>query len=213
MSEIFTIFGTAARVKGVKMQGEAQQRGLLAQIPAVDFGLQSFLQQLAGAQQQQAATVAAANYNAKTAMEDAVIAREQAQAEAKQITRSNLLRLGSLRAAAGASGVTASGSVIDVVGDLVTQGELAYQNALYIGELKARGFESDAHLESLRAQSAYSAASLIQAQAGTARAAAEYEKEQLRIRAKEVGKATKLGVTTTILGGAEKVFSSFENRV
>lgn len=203
-----SIAGTALSAYGAYRQGKAAERSLAMQGPGIDFGLQGFLQQLQAQQMQHQATIAAAQFNARVSMQDAAIARDQAIAEAKQITRSNLLRLGSLRAAAGASGVTTN-SFTDVIGDLVTQGELERQQALYIGDLKVRGHQIDAHLEGLRARAAYSAMSLLPAQAETARSAAAYEKYVLRERIRNQRRATKLGVATTLLGGAANAYSAY----
>lgn len=210
MSFLLSAAGTAVQARGQQLQAESSARGFEAQIPGVDFGLQGFLAQLQGVQQQQAATIQAANFNAKIAMQDAMIARDQARAEAVQTNRSNLLRMGSLNAAAGASGITYSGSVVDVVGDLVAQGELARQNALYLGELQARGHEIDAHVESLRARAAYSAAGLVSQQAGVAIEAADYEKRVLRMKAAEARRAGKWAVAGTLLSGAQDTVDQFE---
>lgn len=110
-----------------------------------------------GARQQARAQEQAANYNATVAEQNAEIAREQAALRAQQIERENRLRLGATLAAAGASGVATEGTVIDVVGDLVTQGELERQQALYEGELRARGFTIDRDLSRSRARGARSA--------------------------------------------------------
>lgn len=111
-----------------------------------------------GAKRQAAAQEQAADYNAEVAEQNADIAREQAALRAEQIDRENRLRLGATRAAAGASGISSgAGTVIDVVGDLVTQGELQRQEALYEGELRARGFTIDRDLSRSRARGARSA--------------------------------------------------------
>lgn len=111
-----------------------------------------------GARQQAKAAEQAADYNAEVAEQNAGIAREQAALRAQQIDRENRLRLGATKAAAGASGISGgAGTVIDVVGDLVTQGELQRQEALYEGELRARGFTIDRDLSRAEGRNARSA--------------------------------------------------------
>lgn len=94
------------------------------------------------------AAEAAANFNAQVAEQNATIAREQAAAKAKQIDRENYLRLGAIRAAQGKNGGAAgAGSVLDVLSDAAAQGELDKQNALYSGEMAARGYTNTANLD------------------------------------------------------------------
>ena len=98
---------------------------------------------------------AAANYNAQVNAQNAVIARQQAEAQARQIERENYLRLGAIRANQGASGGAGDeGSVLDVLGDVAAQGELERQQALYQGELKARGYTNSATLDRYSASTA-----------------------------------------------------------
>lgn len=110
-----------------------------------------------GALRQGRAAQQSANHNAAIADRNAQIARQQAGQEAAQIARENRLRLGAARAKAGASGVTIEGSVVDVLGDLVSQGELTRQQALYRGEIRAMGFADTAGLERARGKGAKSA--------------------------------------------------------
>lgn len=101
-----------------------------------------------GALQQGSAASNAASYNARVAQQNAKIARDQASMQAQQADRENYLRLGSLRANAGASGGdVGQGSVLDVIGDVAAQGELEKQNILYRGELAARGYGNTAALD------------------------------------------------------------------
>ena len=94
------------------------------------------------------------------ARETAGIVESQARAKAAQTERANRLRLGSIRAAAGASGGRAySGSIIDILSDVAGQGELDRQNVLFEGELnkrsaleEARGYAKTALLDRKRAE-------------------------------------------------------------
>src|SRR5574341_196071 len=75
-----------------------------------------------GAYQQGAAARKASNFNAAVARQNAIVATGQAKAKAAQIERENILRLGLIRANQGASGGTMEGSVLDVIGDVASQG-------------------------------------------------------------------------------------------
>lgn len=106
-----------------------------------------------GALRQGQAASSAAKFNAQVAQQNAQIARNNAQARAAQEARESYLRLGAIRAAAGGSGVASDeGSVLDVLGDAAAQGELARQQALYQGELQARGYTNTANLDESRAE-------------------------------------------------------------
>lgn len=90
----------------------------------------------------------AADFNSKVARNQALfhrqnaeLARRQASLQARKEDRLTRLRLGSIKAAAGASGGSQVGSVLDVLGDAAEQGELERQNALFEGEISARGHE------------------------------------------------------------------------
>lgn len=93
-----------------------------------------------GALREGKAAEQAGKFNARVAEENAQVAMQLARQEATQIERDNTLRLGAIRAQAGATGVTFSGSVIDLIGDVAAQGELQRQNAIFRGTLEARGF-------------------------------------------------------------------------
>lgn len=94
------------------------------------------------------AAEAAASFNARVAEQNAEASRAQARQQAQQIDRDNYMRLGAIRAAQGKSGGEAGqGSVLDVLGDVAAQGELEKQNAIYGGEMAARGYTNTASLE------------------------------------------------------------------
>jgi hypothetical protein len=111
----------------------------------------------AGAVQSANAQKSAANYNAKIAEQNAVIAQQQTDADLAQQRRSSSKALGDMRAAFSASGVTWEGSPLDVLEDSVRQSELERQNIQYQGELRKRGYANDARLERARGQNAQTA--------------------------------------------------------
>ena len=100
-----------------------------------------------GAIQQGKAQQAAATFNAITSMQDETMARSEALLQAQQTQRETVLRLGTIRANQGASGGTAEGSVLDVIGDVAKQGELERQYQIYRGEERARGYKNTAELD------------------------------------------------------------------
>jgi hypothetical protein len=97
--------------------------------------------------QQGKAQQAAATFNAITSMQDATMARSEAMLQAQQTQRETVVRLGAIRANQGASGGTAEGSVLDVIGDVARQGELEKQYQTWRGEAKARGYVNTAALD------------------------------------------------------------------
>jgi len=99
----------------------------------------------------------AAEFNATVAEQNAQLATQRAGVAAKQKDRETRLRLGAIRASGGASGGTGTGSVIDILGDVATQGKLEEQEALFEGELEARSFRNTASLDRSAGKNARSA--------------------------------------------------------
>lgn len=97
----------------------------------------------AGSLQQAKAAEEAAKYNAKIDENNALAARQQAEAEALQIRRANRLRAGSQRAAYGKAGVDLSAGD-DVIYDTGAQGELEALSALYAGQTQSSYYQSRA---------------------------------------------------------------------
>lgn len=97
----------------------------------------------------------AANYNKQLEQQNAAAAQQQAaQAQAQQ-QREMGLKLGSLAANTGASGVDSStGSPLDVLSDSIQQGTLDNLNIKYNYQLKALGYSNSAGLDSSEANNA-----------------------------------------------------------
>lgn len=91
-----------------------------------------------GAYQQGQEAKKAAGFNAAVAQQNAQLNIDEAKQEAAQQQRQTILRLGSIRAAAGASGIQQEGNVLDVLGETARQSELERQNIVYHGALRAR---------------------------------------------------------------------------
>lgn len=96
----------------------------------------------------------AANYNAQLANNNAIAARQQAEVNAAAQQRASRLKIGSMVAGYGASGVTMEGSPMDVLEASAATAELDRQNILYGGELKSGGYQSTAGLELMRGENA-----------------------------------------------------------
>ncbi len=89
----------------------------------------------------------AAQFNAKIAERNARLARANAQAEASIVKTQTDRKAGAARAAYGASGVTLEGSPLEVVSQIVADGELDRLTTLYQGNLEAAGFQTTAQVE------------------------------------------------------------------
>ena len=95
---------------------------------------------------------AAGKFNAAVAEQNATVARQEAAMLSQQQDRENYKRLGAIRAAQGKSGgASDEGSVLDVIGDAVSQGELQKQYIARAGEMKARGYDQTATLDRVKA--------------------------------------------------------------
>lgn len=99
------------------------------------------------AAQQGRAAKAAHDFNAFIDRQNAEIAHEQTVQQVRQADREQFLRMGAIRAAAGASGGKAEGSVLDVLADTAAQGEIERQDIIYRGALTERGFRNSAYVE------------------------------------------------------------------
>lgn len=103
------------------------------------------------------AAEASAQFNAQVAEQNAQVARAEAVEFARMQDRETYLRLGSIRAAQGASGGSAAeGSVLDYLADVTAESERERVNILWAGELKARGYDNTALLDRLEGRSARS---------------------------------------------------------
>ena len=107
-----------------------------------------------GAQAQGQSQAMAQQFNADIAGRNAGLAREAAATDAAMLELQTRMHLGSIRAAYGASGVTAAGSPLDVLEMSVANAERDRQQILYKGELKALGYEDTRTLSLFGADSA-----------------------------------------------------------
>jgi hypothetical protein len=103
--------------------------------------------QAASAVKQGQNAVAMSEYNYKTDVENANLAVQQGNEEAR---RSNVIAnkvIGQGRAAAGASGIQMSGSALDVIGASAANAELDALSIQHKAAIKAYGYRSSAALE------------------------------------------------------------------
>jgi hypothetical protein len=95
------------------------------------------------------------DHNALLEERDAVIARQQALADAGTSRRDASRKIGAMRAAYGASGIVSNdGSAMDVLESSAAEAELDALTIIYKGELRAMGHEDTAYLERERGQNA-----------------------------------------------------------
>ena len=119
----------------------------IAFVPLITAGMAA-----AGLIMQGRAANAAGKFNAAVAEQNATVARQEAAMLSQQQDRENYKRLGAIRAAQGKSGgASDEGSVLDVIGDAVSQGELQKQYIARAGAMKARGYEQTATLDRVKA--------------------------------------------------------------
>lgn len=104
-----------------------------------------------GAIQQASAASKADKYNAAIASQNAQIAGDQAQSALAQQQQDAVRKFGSIKAGYGASGVTSSGSPMDVLADSFTQSELDANTIIYNGKLRAAGYTNTASLDTASA--------------------------------------------------------------
>lgn len=100
------------------------------------------------------AAAAAANYNAKLAIQQGNTAAANAYTEAQMKRRETARRIGQTAAAIGSSGFTVQGTPLEVLSETAALGELDAQTIITNGLNKSRGFENDARLERLRGRTA-----------------------------------------------------------
>lgn len=96
----------------------------------------------------------AAEYNAAVANNNAIAAKQQAEAKAAAQQRKARLQIGSIRAGYGASGVGLEGTPMDVLEQSASMAELDRQNILYGGTLESQGYQATAGLELMRGDAA-----------------------------------------------------------
>lgn len=100
-----------------------------------------------GAISQANAAKSAASYNAQIQERNAMVATQQAAADAERVRRQGVQTEGSILAGYGASGVaTDEGSPMDVLKMSIANAKLDEETVLYKGRLKATGYADEATL-------------------------------------------------------------------
>lgn len=100
----------------------------------------------------------ALKYNALVENQNAEATRRQGQAEAEQKGSEVTRRMADARAAIAASGIDPnSGTPLELMSDMATQGELSKKLITYQSELSARGLSQQAQLDLVNARNAKTA--------------------------------------------------------
>ncbi len=137
-----------------------------------------------GAVQQANAQKQASQFNAALNERNALVATQQANAEAARIGRVSRQVQGSMAAGFGASGLTVEGSALDALGSSAAMAQLDIETVKYRGTLQAMGYHSSAELDRMQGDTAqeqgyYRAASEVLT--GVGRAGATYASGSRRI--------------------------------
>jgi len=107
-----------------------------------------------GAVQQANAQKAAAQFNVSLNERNALVATQQADAEALRIRRESNRVQGAMAAGFGASGLTVEGSAIDALSHSTMMAMLDEQTVKYRGSLQALGYRDSATLDRMQAETA-----------------------------------------------------------
>lgn len=126
---ILTVASTAMSVVGAIQQGNAQE----AQYKA----------------QEQAST-----YNAQVSRNNAIAQNQQTAAREDAERRQRRIQLGSARASMSQTGLTDTGSILDMFDQTAIDSELNVLNSRYEGNMAARGFNEQAALDEYGARTA-----------------------------------------------------------
>ena len=122
---------------------------------------------MVGAKQKANADAAAADYNAQIADQNAGIAEQQGEAAAQAQDRDARMKMGSMVAGYGASGVDGgSGSPMDVLAQSARMATLDNLTTKYNYHLKALGYSNQAGLDSSNAKNSTTAGNMNALSAG-----------------------------------------------
>lgn len=110
--------------------------------------------QAIGAISSASSQASASRYNAQVADRNAGIAAQQGEAQADQQRRINQMRLGTIQAGYGASGVASEGSPLDVLAASAAAAEMDVQTIKYNAALRGMGYSETAGLERASANNA-----------------------------------------------------------
>lgn len=157
---ILTVASTAMSVLGAIQQGNAQEAQYKAQAQAQE-------------------------YNAKVSQNNAIAANQQAAAREDAQRRERRMRLGEARASIAQSGLTDTGSVLDMFDQSAIDSELDVLNTRYEGQMQARGFNEQAVLD-------------------------KYGASVSKANAKAAGTAKWINAGSALLGGVSSGYSNYK---
>lgn len=158
---ILTVASTAFSVLGAIQQGNAQEAQYKAQAQANE-------------------------YNAKISQNQAIAANQQTAAREDAERRQRRIQLGNARASISQSGLTDTGSVLDMFDQSAIMSELDILNSRYEGNLAAKGFNEQATLD-------------------------RYGASVARSNAKAASSAKWMNAGSALISGASSGYSSYKN--
>lgn len=123
------------------------------EVLALGLGAVGGVFQAVGTAQAASSQAAGKAYEAEVADRNAIIARQQGQANAEDARRETRRRLGVIRAGFGSKGFSLSGTALDVLEDQAVEGELAASREAYEGEIAALGQNDKARLTRMEERS------------------------------------------------------------
>lgn len=132
---------------------------LVLTVASTAFSVLGAIQQGNAAQAQYQAQAQAQEYNAKVSENQALAANQQSAAREDAERRQRRIALGNARASISQSGLTDTGSVLDMFDQSAINSELDILNTRYEGQMAARGFNEQAVLDRYGASVARSNAS------------------------------------------------------
>lgn len=118
------------------------------------FEMLSTLIQTAGALTSSGAAAKASNYNRRIEMYNSTVALQEGQIAETQLRQSAQRNMGQMRANIGASGLSTSGSAMDLIQESAYNAEMDALNVRYSAKAKATGHAMEANLASSKAKSA-----------------------------------------------------------
>jgi hypothetical protein len=124
------------------------------------FAAAGGVMQAMGAIQQGNAAEAAGDYNAQIAEQNAILARQQAAEEERRFRVESTKRLGAMRAAYSASGVTLEGSPMDVLEESMRISELDALTIRQGGRASEAAYRQEAQLSRMQGRAGQQAGQL-----------------------------------------------------
>lgn len=120
---------------------------LILTVASTAFSVMGAIQQGNAAEANAKAQEQAQNYNAKVSENQAIAVNQQTAAREDAERRQRRIQLGNARASISQSGLTDTGSILDMFDQSAIDSELNVLNSRYEGNLQAKGFQEQATLD------------------------------------------------------------------